>query len=105
MTAKRPSPRGVREIEIADAVFASLAHPARRQILLSVHFRGECTAGDIAKRFSCSWPTTSRHLATLVDAQLLSVEKRGRQRFYRSNPTRIATTLHQWAGYFEAESR
>lgn len=97
-------PRGVREVEIANAVFAALAHPARRQILLSVHFRGECTAGDIAKRFSCSWPTTSRHLSTLVAAEILHVEKVGRQRIYRSNAELLAGTLNQWAGYFDREN-
>ena len=44
-------PRGLREVEIADAVFGALAHPMRRQILLSVHYRGSCNAGDIAHRF------------------------------------------------------
>ena len=43
-------PRGVREVETADDVFAALAHPARRQILLAVHYRGGCNAGDTKSR-------------------------------------------------------
>ena len=44
-----------------DAVFGALAHASRRHILLVLHYRGgEMTAGDIARRFECSWPTTTR---------------------------------------------
>ena len=91
---------GTRDVRIVDEVFSALAHPARRQILLSVHFRGTCTAGDIARRFECSWPTTSRHLATLVDAGLLSVVKEGRTRRYSSRADVLRDTLTTWAGYF-----
>lgn len=93
-------PRAIREIELADAVFSALAHPARRQILLSVHYRGTCRAGDIARRFECSWPTTSRHLATLVTSGLLKVERSGRERVYSANAALLQRVLAQWAGYF-----
>jgi len=92
--------QGAREVELADRVFTALAHPARRQILLSVHYRGTCTAGDIAGRFECTWPTTSRHLATLVQAGLLRVERRGRQRIYSANAVLVRDLLRQWSGYF-----
>jgi DNA-binding transcriptional ArsR family regulator len=92
--------QGIRDIELADKVFAALAHPARRQILLSVHYRGTCTAGDIAARFNCSWPTTSRHLSTLVGSGLLNVERRGRERIYSANARLLRNLLRQWSEYF-----
>jgi len=95
-----PDPRGLREIERADVVFSALAHPARRQILLSVHYRGTCTAGEIAHRFDCSWPTTSRHLSTLVQAGLLRVERQGRERIYSANAEELRALLRQWIDYF-----
>lgn len=91
---------GIREVELADRVFAALAHPARRQILLSVHYRGTCRAGDIARRFECSWPTTSRHLATLVEAGLLQVERQGRERIYSANAGLLHEVLRKWSEYF-----
>jgi DNA-binding transcriptional ArsR family regulator len=94
------NPRGIAEIELADRAFAALAHPARRQILLSVHYRGTCRAGDIAARFECSWPTTSRHLGTLVASGLLEVTKQGRERVYVCNAKLLRAVLQQWAGYF-----
>jgi DNA-binding transcriptional ArsR family regulator len=97
----KAGPRASREVELADRVFAALAHPARRQILLSVHYRGSCKAGEIANRFECSWPTTSRHLRTLVDCGLLAVESRGRERIYRSNSKLVRDVLMSWCTYFE----
>lgn len=99
MTAAVPTPRGISEVEQADTVFAALAHPARRQILLSVHYRGSARAGEIARRFECSWPTTSRHLAALVDSGLLTVERVGRERIYRANAELLVTLFERWLGY------
>jgi DNA-binding transcriptional ArsR family regulator len=93
--------KALRDVETADQVFAALAHPARRQILLSVHFRGACKAGDIAARFDCSWPTTSRHLATLVACGLLEVAREGRERVYRANSSKLNQVLTQWADWFD----
>ena len=93
-------PKAIEDVEIADAIFAALAHPARRQILLSVHYRGTCNAGDIARRFECSWPTTSRHLAALVQSGLLEVSRNGRERIYSANTELLKQVLVKWAGYF-----
>lgn len=100
MSERATAPRGVRDVELADRVFAALAHPARRQILLSVHYRGTCNAGDIARRFECSWPTTSRHLATLVESGLLRAERKGRERIYTANSKLLHGLLAAWSGYF-----
>ncbi len=91
----------IREIEIADEVFAALSHPMRRQILLSIHLRGETKAGDIAARFDCAWPTTSRHLSTLVESGLLRVDKKGRERVYTCNSALLSEVLDRWAVHFK----
>ena len=93
--------KGIEEIELADAVFSALAHPARRQMLLSVHYRGESRAGEIASRFECSWPTTSRHLATLVKTGLLEVKSVGRERVYTANTDLVRKVLRDWSSYFD----
>lgn len=58
------------------------------------------TAGEIADRFKCSWPTTTRHLAVLADAGLLETGKQGRYRFYAirsSLATRAAGWVTSWS--------
>ncbi len=97
--SKQRKLEGIQDLEVADAVFAALAHPARRQILLAVHYRGSCNAGEIANRFECSWPTTSRHLSTLVKAELLQVDKAGRERVYRVNADVLRNVLMQWLDF------
>jgi DNA-binding transcriptional ArsR family regulator len=73
-----------KELAAVNAVFKALDHPTRRQILMVMHFRGDAmTAGEIAERFSCRWPTVSRHMKVLEQAELVRVEKSGRERLYR----------------------
>ncbi len=90
-------------LEALEAVFSALAHRARRHILLAIWFRGgEMSAGDIARRFQCAWPTTTRHLRVLEKAGLLSHEKRGRTRFYRVNRERL-DVAREWLRWFESD--
>jgi DNA-binding transcriptional ArsR family regulator len=93
-----------RNLADVDAVFNALAHPSRRQILLVLRFRGgEMTAGEIARRFGCSWPTTTRHLGILVAARLIYVEKRGRERVYRLDMKRLLDVTSGWVKSFSDE--
>jgi len=86
-----------------NAVFSALDHPARRQILLAIKFRGgQMTAGQVAGRFSCAWPTTSRHLRVLTQAGLLTFENHGRERIYRLNDSRLRVAK-DWLKWFDDE--
>jgi DNA-binding transcriptional ArsR family regulator len=88
-------------LEALDLVVAALAHPARRQILLTLHFRGGRTsAGDIAARFEHKWPTTTRHLRVLEEAGLLHQEKQGRSRVYILDRRRLAL-VSDWLRWFD----
>jgi DNA-binding transcriptional ArsR family regulator len=79
----------------------ALAHAARRQILLTLHFRGgEATAGEIAARFEHKWSTTTRHLRVLEEAGLLRQERRGRTRVYAVDRTRLVL-VSEWLGWFK----
>lgn len=94
-----PDPKA--EVEAAERIFAALAHPSRRHILLTLHFRGGAmSAGEIADRFSCTWPTTSRHLAVLRRAGLVSVERRGRERCYVLEREKLQAALGGWLDWF-----
>jgi DNA-binding transcriptional ArsR family regulator len=81
-------------------VFAALAHAARRQILLTVHFRVTMTAGEIAGRFAHAWPTTTRHLRVLENAGLLMHTKVGRTRVYRVDRARLGLVT-EWLSWFD----
>ena len=88
------------KLHALDQVVTAIAHPARRQILLTLHFRGgTATAGQLAARFEHAWPTTTRHLRVLEDAGLLRHEKQGRTRVYTLDRERLALVT-EWLGWF-----
>ena len=72
----------------SNAVFKALADPTRRQIVQMLR-DGPLSSGDIAERFQSAWPTVSRHLAVLRDAQLISAERNGNSIQYELNATVI----------------
>ena len=77
----------VQASSVTSAVLNALSNDGRRRILRVLASQGgEMTSGEIAEQFSTAWSTTTRHLAVLRDAGLVSVEKRGRERVYRANP-------------------
>ena len=86
-----------------EAVFAALDNAARRQILLILHMRGdEMSSGEIAERFACAWPTTSRHLRKLESAGLVTVERSGRGWIYRLDHERLGVVA-EWLAWFAHE--
>jgi DNA-binding transcriptional ArsR family regulator len=98
--------RAVFEIRQTETVFHALAHLQRRQILLVLCFRGgEMAAGEIANRFSCSWPTTTRHLKILERAKLLRVTKQGRERVYKLDLKKLRFTVGKWLDCFDDTRR
>jgi DNA-binding transcriptional ArsR family regulator len=94
--------RGEKDLEDLEVVFKALAHGSRRHVLVVLNARGgSMTAGEIARRFSCSWPTTSRHLRVLEEAGLLRVDKRGREWLYVLESDRIRQVVGGWIHWFE----
>jgi DNA-binding transcriptional ArsR family regulator len=87
-------------------VFHALAHASRRQVLLVLHARGDrMRGGDIATRFSCSWPTTSRHLKVLEAAGLVAVTQEGRERFYTLECEHLTAVVGRWLDSFREPAR
>ncbi|MEZ5167973.1 MAG: metalloregulator ArsR/SmtB family transcription factor [Acidimicrobiales bacterium] len=96
-------PRGLHDLDRIDAVFSALAHPTRRQILTVLRARGgTMTSGELASRFECSWPTTTGHLGVLADADLVTIEKHGRERHYRLDTDELVGVAGQWLERFAA---
>ena len=90
-----------RELREFEQVFAALAHASRRHVLVVLNARGgEMTAGEIARRFSCSWPTTTRHLRVLEGAGLVATERRGREVVYRLEREKLNTVVQGWMRWF-----
>jgi DNA-binding transcriptional ArsR family regulator len=94
-------PKGLADLDRLETVFAALAHPTRRQILTVLRARGgTMTSGELAERFDCTWPTTTRHLGILTNAGLVTVTRHGRQRHYHLDTTPLTDTAATWINRF-----
>jgi len=75
-----------------DAVFKALADPTRREILRVLR-TGPKSSGQIAEHFSSAWPTISRHLAVLREAELVTTERNGMNILYELDTTVFQDTV------------
>lgn len=80
------------EAEELASMFKALADPARLRLLSMVASapEGEVCACDLVEPSGKSQPTVSHHMSLLVDAGLLTREKRGKWAWYQVVPERLS---------------
>ena len=76
-------------MEAIDSVFTALADPTRRAILVRLA-QGEANVGALGRPFEISAPAISRHLKVLEQAELITNERRGKERVCRLRPDTLA---------------
>jgi len=76
-------------------VFRALADPTRRR-LLDLLAEGPRTTGDLCGRFRTSRFAVMKHLAVLERAGLVSVRRRGRERWNHLNPVPLRAVQERW---------
>lgn len=81
-------------------VWKALADPTRRALLDRLR-DGPATAGQLAAGFAMSRFGVRKHVAQLVDAGLVLVEERGRERWHRLDPAPIRAISQRWLRPFE----
>jgi len=83
------APIGEDEAAELARVFAALADPVRLRLLSLVAANAEVCSCDLEDPLGKSQPTISHHTKMLVDAGLITGEKRGRWMFWRVVPERL----------------
>lgn len=85
-----------------DRALLVVADPTRRRVLETLKVvAGGRRAGDLAKMFpDISRPAVSKHLRILRESGFLEEEWRGRECWYRLNPTALKD-IHDWASQYE----
>src|ERR1700761_8782801 len=76
-------------MEAIDSVFVALADPTRRSILVRLA-QGEANVGALSRPFEISAPAIPRHLKVLEQAELITNERRGKERVCRLRPDPLA---------------
>ncbi len=77
-----------------DRIFGALSDPSRRRLVLTLR-SGEATVEELGRPLGISTPGVMKHLAVLERSGLIVTEKRGRHRFCRLEPDRLATA-EEW---------
>ena len=84
-------------------VFAALANPIRREILVQLR-RGPRGVTELARRFDVGRPAVSEQLQILRRARLVRDESRGRERYYHLDPrplSEVETWLTAFTRYWQ----
>jgi DNA-binding transcriptional ArsR family regulator len=83
------------------AVFAALADPTRRRILVKLAEDGEGPVSSLAKPFRISLPAISRHLRVMEKAHLIHRRREGRVHMIRARPTGLQPA-RDWMAHYAA---
>ena len=84
-------------------VWRALSEPTRREILERLR-SGPRTTGELAEGFAVTRFAVMKHLKVLVEAGLVLVERRGRERFNHLNPVPIRAIQDRWLRPFQKKS-
>jgi DNA-binding transcriptional ArsR family regulator len=76
-------------MDAMEPIFDALADATRRAILIRLA-QGEATVGVLSRPFAVSAPAISRHLKVLEEAELITNERRGKERVCRLRPETLA---------------
>jgi len=84
-----------------DAVFKALADASRRELLDRLHAGNGQTLGELCRGLDMTRQAVTKHLAILEDANLVVVQRRGREKFHYLNPVPINDIAERWIGKYE----
>ena len=84
-----------------DAVFKALADPVRRQLLDRLFKSDGQTLGELCAGLGMTRQGVSKHLAVLEAANLIVVERKGRERLHHLNPIPIQQVADRWIGKYQ----
>ena len=86
-----------------DKVFKALADPSRRKLLDRLHAKNGQTLSELCKGLDMARQSVTQHLGLLEDANLISVQRQGREKLHYFNPVPIHAIYERWIRKFEEE--
>ena len=85
----------------SDAVFKALADPTRRRLLDRLRETDGQTLGQLCAQLGMARQSATQHLDIVVNANLVSVVRRGRERLHFLNPVPIHDIETRWISRFD----
>ncbi len=84
-----------------DAVFRALADASRRQLLDALHGKNGQTLSELCEELEMTRQAVTKHLTILEQANLVSTQRRGREKLHFLNPVPINEIAERWIEKFE----
>lgn len=88
-------------LKTREMVFVALADPSRRLMLDRLRQRNGQTLSELCDGQTISRQAVSKHLMILEQANLVTSEKRGRERVHFLNPVPIHAVAMRWLRLFD----
>jgi DNA-binding transcriptional ArsR family regulator len=86
-----------------DKVFKALADPSRRELLDRLHARNGQTLTELCAGLDMTRQAVSQHLELLEQANLVAVQRHGREKLHFFNPVPIHEIYQRWIRKFEQQ--
>jgi DNA-binding transcriptional ArsR family regulator len=86
-----------------DLTFKALADPSRRELLDRLHASNGQTLGELCSGLDMTRQAVTQHLALLEAANLIAVQRRGREKLHFFNPVPIHDIYVRWIRKFEQQ--
>jgi DNA-binding transcriptional ArsR family regulator len=87
----------------ADKVFKALGDPTRRKLLDLLCERNGQTLGQLCEQLEMTRQSTTQHLGLLEDANLVTTQRRGREKLHFINPVSLHDVYERWIRKFEMQ--
>jgi len=84
-----------------DAVFRALADASRRQLLDRLYEQNGQTLGELCQGLEMTRQAVTKHLVILEEANLVSVQRQGREKLHFINPVPINEIAERWISKFD----
>ena len=88
-------------LKTREMVFVALADPSRRLLLDRLRQRNGQTLSQLCEGQSISRQAVTKHLTILEQADLVTSQKRGRERIHFLNPVPIHAVAMRWLRLFD----
>jgi DNA-binding transcriptional ArsR family regulator len=85
----------------ADLLFKALADPGRRKLLDRLHAHDGQTLTELCEHLDMTRQGVTQHLAVLEAANLIAVQRRGREKLHFLNPVPLQEIYDRWIRKFE----
>jgi len=85
----------------ADLLFKALADPVRRKLMDRLHANDGQTLSHLCRHMNMTRQGVTQHLAVLEAANLVAVQRRGREKLHFLNPVPLHEVYDRWIRKFE----